>query len=78
MEDLQLHAEVDHLRQHLAERDSHIVALEGEYIKCTSRGNELEEQVAIWREKYERYAVLLITYIILIKEFSGFRDYAGV
>lgn len=51
---MHLHAEVDHLRQHLAERDSHIVALEGEYIQSTSRANDLEEQVASWREKYER------------------------
>ncbi|XP_026730111.1 bromodomain-containing protein DDB_G0270170-like isoform X1 [Trichoplusia ni] len=53
-EGLQLHAEVEHLRQHLAERDSHIVALEGEFIKSTARANELEEQVGTWREKYER------------------------
>ncbi|XP_021201469.3 MATH and LRR domain-containing protein PFE0570w isoform X1 [Helicoverpa armigera] len=53
-DDLQLHAEVEHLRQHLAERDSHIVALEGEFIKCTTRANDLEEQVSTWREKYER------------------------
>ncbi|KAG6450207.1 hypothetical protein O3G_MSEX006448 [Manduca sexta] len=50
----QLHAEVEHLRQHLAERDSHIVALEGEFIKCTTRANDLEEQLNTWREKYER------------------------
>lgn len=51
---LQLHAEVDHLRRHLAERDSHIVALEGEFIKSTSRANDLEEQLGTWQEKYER------------------------
>ncbi|XP_028156487.1 putative uncharacterized protein DDB_G0277255 isoform X1 [Ostrinia furnacalis] len=49
-----LQAEVEHLRQHLAERDTHIVALEGEFIKCTARANELEEQLGTWREKYER------------------------
>lgn len=53
-EGLQLHAEVEHLRQHLSERDSHIVALEGEFIKSNSRANDLEEQVSTWREKYER------------------------
>ncbi|KAJ8720287.1 hypothetical protein PYW07_012330 [Mythimna separata] len=51
---LQVHAEVEHLRQHLEERDAHIVALEGEFIKSTTRANELEEQVSTWREKYER------------------------
>lgn len=53
-EGLQLHAEVDHLRQHLSERDAHIVALEGEFIKCTARANNFEEQLNTWREKYER------------------------
>ncbi|RVE42521.1 hypothetical protein evm_012829 [Chilo suppressalis] len=51
---VQLHAEVDHLRQHLSERDAHIVALEGEFLKCTARANDLEEQLSTWREKYER------------------------
>ncbi|KAJ0176059.1 hypothetical protein K1T71_008233 [Dendrolimus kikuchii] len=50
----QLHAEVEHLRQHLAARDSHIVALEGEFIKSTTRANDLEEQLSTWQEKYER------------------------
>ncbi|KAL0878901.1 hypothetical protein ABMA27_003902 [Loxostege sticticalis] len=49
-----LQAEVEHLRQHLAERDSHIVALEGEFIKSTTRANDLEEQLGTWREKYDR------------------------
>lgn len=53
-DEVQLHAELQHLRQHLAERDAHIVALEGEFIKCTSRSNDLEEQLGIWTEKYER------------------------
>lgn len=56
---MHLQAEVDHLRQHLAERDAHIVALEGEFIKCTARANDLEEQLGTWREKYERYCVFL-------------------
>ncbi|CAG9788148.1 unnamed protein product [Diatraea saccharalis] len=51
---VQLHAEVEHLRQHLSERDAHIVALEGEFLKCTSRASDLEEQLSTWREKYER------------------------
>lgn len=51
---MQLQAEVEHLRQHLAERDAHIVALEGEFIKATSRANDLDEQLATWTEKYER------------------------
>lgn len=46
--------EVQHLRQHLAEQDAHFVALEAEFFKCTSRANDLEEQVSTWREKYER------------------------
>ncbi|XP_039756810.1 uncharacterized protein LOC120631356 [Pararge aegeria] len=50
----QLHKEVEHLRQHLAERDVHFVALEAEFFKSTSRANDLEEQVGTWREKYER------------------------
>ncbi|XP_026752549.2 uncharacterized protein MAL13P1.304 isoform X1 [Galleria mellonella] len=53
-EGVQLHAEVEHLRQHLSERDAHIVAIESEYIKCTARANDLEEQLNTWREKYER------------------------
>ncbi|OWR50152.1 Brain-enriched guanylate kinase-associated protein [Danaus plexippus plexippus] len=52
--EVQLHKEVDHLRQHLADRDEQFVALETEYFKCTSRVNDLEEQVATWTEKYER------------------------
>lgn len=54
---LQLHAELEHLRQHLAERDSHIIVIEGEYLKCTVRANDLEEQLNTWREKYERYKI---------------------
>lgn len=53
-EELHLHAEVEHLRQHLAERDAHIVAIEGEFIKCNTRATDLEEQLTTWREKYER------------------------
>lgn len=47
-------AEVEHLRQHLTERDSHIIALEEEFLRCTSKANELEEQLSNWREKYDR------------------------
>ncbi|XP_045773527.1 GATA zinc finger domain-containing protein 14 isoform X1 [Maniola jurtina] len=50
----QLHKEVEHLRQHLAERDVHFVALEAEFFKCTARANDLEDQVSTWREKHER------------------------
>ncbi|CAH2041351.1 unnamed protein product, partial [Iphiclides podalirius] len=50
----QLHAEVENLRQHVAEKDAHIVGLEAEFVKCTARANDLEEQVDTWREKYER------------------------
>ncbi|XP_061717951.1 uncharacterized protein MAL13P1.304 isoform X1 [Cydia pomonella] len=54
VDDGQLGAEVEHLRQHLAERDSHIVALEAEFVKTTSRVKDLDEQLHTWREKYER------------------------
>ncbi|XP_063364953.1 uncharacterized protein MAL13P1.304 [Cydia amplana] len=54
VDDGQLGAEVEHLRQHLAERDSHIVALEAEFVKSTSRVKDLDEQLHTWREKYER------------------------
>ncbi|CAH0727086.1 unnamed protein product, partial [Brenthis ino] len=50
----QLGKEVEHLRAHLAERDAHFVALETEFFKCSSRANDLEEQIGTWREKYER------------------------
>ncbi|CAG4945860.1 unnamed protein product [Parnassius apollo] len=53
-DEAQLHAEVENLRQHLAEKDAHIVGLEAEFVKCTTRANHLEEQVDTWREKYER------------------------
>lgn len=54
MDEGQLGAELEHLRQHLAERDTHIVALEAEFLKTTSRSKDLDEQVHTWREKYER------------------------
>ncbi|XP_013173013.1 PREDICTED: putative uncharacterized protein DDB_G0293878 [Papilio xuthus] len=50
----QLHAEVANLRQHVAEKDAHIVGIEAEFVKCTARADDLEEQVDTWREKYER------------------------
>ncbi|XP_053608191.1 uncharacterized protein LOC128674006 [Plodia interpunctella] len=53
-DEVQLHAEVEHLRQHLAERDAHILVLEGEFIKTTTKANNFEEQLNTWREKYER------------------------
>ncbi|KAJ2951675.1 hypothetical protein O0L34_g13835 [Tuta absoluta] len=53
-DEAQLRAEVEHLRQHLAERDGHLVALEAEFHKCSTRVGDLEEQVDTWREKYER------------------------
>ncbi|XP_013194961.2 myb-like protein I [Amyelois transitella] len=53
-DEAQLRAEVEHLRQHLAERDAHILALEGEFIKSTTKANNFEEQLNTWREKYER------------------------
>ncbi|XP_041981449.1 uncharacterized protein LOC121734880 [Aricia agestis] len=46
--------EVELLREHLAERDTHVIALETEFLKYTKRTNDLEEQVGHWREKYER------------------------
>ncbi|XP_050677410.1 uncharacterized protein LOC126974065 [Leptidea sinapis] len=52
--EVQLQTEVDHLKQHLAERDAHFVALESEYYKCTSRNTDLEEQLNTQYEKYER------------------------
>ncbi|CAK1582714.1 unnamed protein product [Parnassius mnemosyne] len=53
-DEAQLHAEVENLRQHIAEKDAHIVGLEAEFVKCTTRADNLEEQVDTWREKYER------------------------
>ncbi|XP_014359261.2 phosphatidylinositol 3-kinase 2 [Papilio machaon] len=50
----QLHAEVANLRQHVADKDAHIVGIEAEFVKCTARADDLEEQVDTWREKYER------------------------
>ncbi|XP_047517224.1 uncharacterized protein LOC125057522 [Pieris napi] len=50
----ELHKDVEHLRQHLAEKDAHFVALETEYFKCNERATDLEDQVNTWREKYER------------------------
>ncbi|KAG7302042.1 hypothetical protein JYU34_013497 [Plutella xylostella] len=49
-----LPGELDHLRRLLAERDTHIVSLESEFVKCSSKANELEEQLGTWREKYDR------------------------
>ncbi|CAK1543160.1 unnamed protein product [Leptosia nina] len=50
----ELRKDVEHLRQHLADRDAHFIALETEYFKCNTRATDLEEQVNTWREKYER------------------------
>lgn len=49
-----MHAEVANLRQHVADKDAHIVGIEAEFVKCTARADDLEEQVDTWREKYER------------------------
>ncbi|XP_072931473.1 uncharacterized protein [Epargyreus clarus] len=54
VDETQLRTELEHLRQHIAERDVHFLALENEFYKCTSRANDLEEQLDTWREKYER------------------------
>lgn len=51
---MELHAEIEHLKRHLAERDAHIEAMESEFLKGNTRISELEEQIATWREKYER------------------------
>ncbi|CAG4952960.1 unnamed protein product [Colias eurytheme] len=52
--EVQLRNDLEHLRQHLAEKDAHFVALEAEYFKCNARATDLDEQVNTWREKYER------------------------
>ncbi|GBP71995.1 Tight junction-associated protein 1 [Eumeta japonica] len=52
--ELQLQGETEHLRQHLAERDAHIAALETEFLKSTVRVTDLEEELSTWKEKYER------------------------
>jgi predicted nucleic acid-binding Zn-ribbon protein len=51
---MELHAEIDHLKRHLGERDAHIEAMEAEFLKGNSRIAELELQNATWREKYDR------------------------
>ncbi|XP_077292405.1 uncharacterized protein LOC143915580 [Arctopsyche grandis] len=52
--EIELHAEIEHLKRHLAERDAHIEAMESEFLKGNTRIAELEEQIVTWREKYDR------------------------
>lgn len=78
---MELHAEIEHLKRHLAERDAHIEAMESEFLKGNTRISELEEQIVTWREKYDRLKSFRVQSFIdklfgcLIENFGLFRLY---
>ncbi|XP_058808325.1 uncharacterized protein LOC131673945 [Phymastichus coffea] len=57
--DMHLHAEIEHLRQRLLERDNHIVTMETQFLNEAEKFPNgelasLKEELLIWQDKYTR------------------------
>lgn len=56
---MHLHVEIENLRQHLVERDNHIVTMETQFLKEAEKFPNgelasLKEEMLIWQDKYTR------------------------